>query len=171
MRVVFLDFDGVLNSRDFLRRQWDAGVPWGAGHIDPGNVSRLQEIVGATGAHVVISSTWRTLVHYSVLWEWLQHHGMRAKVLGVTPTNGICRGAEIDAWLRSPLQGRQDNEASWDGSVLKPVESFVILDDTDDMDPHMDRLVQTDYGGLRGGLQEEHVKRAIEQLERKWVTT
>lgn len=42
------------------------------------------------------------------------------------------------------------------------ITSFVILDDDSDMEPHMDKLVKTDY---RKGLQDEEVQKAIRILK------
>lgn len=42
------------------------------------------------------------------------------------------------------------------------IESFVILDDNDDMEPFMDRLVQTSWFA---GLTQEDVKKAIKILK------
>ena len=55
------------------------------------------------------------------------------------------RGREIDLWL-------QKNPS---------VESFVILDDDDDVDPHKSRLVQTDG---EKGMNEEDADKAISLL-------
>lgn len=57
------------------------------------------------------------------------------------------RGKEIKSWL--------DN---WNGD---PVESFVIIDDDNDMNPFMDRLVQTSFNK---GLQQKNVDKAIKLL-------
>jgi hypothetical protein len=84
--------------------------------------------------------------------EILGHFGFKGQIIGATPrsTESKARGKEIDAWLSGSGIDRRD-----------PVGSFVILDDDADMEPHMDRLIQTSW---QYGLQDEHVVRAIEML-------
>jgi hypothetical protein len=70
--------------------------------------------------------------------------GLPAEALiGKTPTDFKGhRGTEIDTWLK--------NHPS--------VDKFVIIDDDDDMEPHMDRLVQT-HPDL--GMNEKDADKAI----------
>ena len=57
--IIFLDFDGVLNTERYLARlaidgkpDKDAWGPW----FDPRAVTNLRTIIDATGAAIVISS-------------------------------------------------------------------------------------------------------------------
>ena len=52
MKVLFLDIDGVLNTPKSIRQ-------YGVDYIDPILVALVSNIVGATGAKIVLSSTWR----------------------------------------------------------------------------------------------------------------
>ena len=150
-RIIFLDVDGVLNSALVY-----GNLGPGLERIDPDAVQRVNVITDATGAKVVISSSWRVLHPFADLLMALSKKGMTAPVVGVTPDlsstegelvyRGRPRGDEIKAWL---------------DAVSPPVTSFVILDDDDDMEPHMDHLVQTSFDD---GLQDEHVERAIKML-------
>lgn len=51
MKVIFLDFDGVLNSRSFRAVRSDI--------IDEKHMTFLRRIVEATGAGIVLSTSWR----------------------------------------------------------------------------------------------------------------
>ena len=154
MKVIFLDIDGVLNSQDYMVRQYMMGV-LPDDKIDPDAVARLNQITDATGAVIVISSTWR--LHF--LWRknseglkvLLKEEGITGTILDVTPDHQKYRGrgGEIQDWMDHCGQ---------------PIESFVILDDSDDMDHLIVRLIRTNF---RDGLQDVHVKQAIHMLGKK----
>ena len=112
MRIVFLDFDGVLNSLPWLGA--GAGEGWqGAGEaraLNPENIAHLNRIVSVTSARVVISSSWRHGRPLARLGEMLVERGFQGTALGRTPDHVPCmdplskrmhgcRGDEIQAWL------------------------------------------------------------------------
>jgi len=145
--VIFLDIDGVLNNTPWMNQN-------GFGSLDPSNVLMLDRLVQLTDARLVISSDWRCFHNYKELCRNLRDQGVPDSFMGVTPLlkdeNGseemFPRGLEIDAWL-------QTNH--WMGS-------FVILDDRSDMEPYMNRLVQTDH---ERGLVETDVQKAVTILQ------
>ena len=154
MNVIFLDVDGVLNCRSTKERCN------GYLGIDDDKVRRLRQIVDATGAAIVLSSTWKDnwerkrkelqdeLANY--LDQKLKNEGM--EILDKTEDEYWDRGAGILKWIDT-----------------HSVDSFVILDDIQfDYEELglLDRFVETSVGASNGGLQEDHVKRAIEILEK-----
>lgn len=147
MRVIFLDIDGCLNDSFTVDR-----TPDGFYGIEAEKVERLNRIISATGAKVVVSSSWRIMHTLPEIEEFLREKGFSGEIVGMTPVGKKApwesmrdRGDEILAWLMG-------NEA---------VESFVILDDAD-CDPfEEDRHVRTDW---ESGLDETVVARAIEVL-------
>ena len=73
--VIFLDFDGVLNTEQYQARLAVESKPtkdaWGP-LFDPRAVANLQKIVEATDARIVISSSWRyihKLGSLRMMWE------------------------------------------------------------------------------------------------------
>ncbi|MDE6189696.1 MAG: hypothetical protein K2G37_05375, partial [Clostridia bacterium] len=55
MKIIFLDIDGVLNSRAYDRlRDWNI-----LSDIDETRLPLLKKLVDTTGAKIVLSSTWR----------------------------------------------------------------------------------------------------------------
>jgi HAD domain in Swiss Army Knife RNA repair proteins len=165
MRVIFLDFDGVLNSHPFLKSQSKAKVYTESGAIDPVNVKRLNRLVSETGAKVVISSSWRHGRTLGWLVGVLEECGFEHtfEVIGKTPTfvpnnnelsKRSCgeRGDEIQDWMdRAHLYGYDE------------IDSFVILDDNSDMSHLKDRLAQTDFDA---GITDARVDKAIELLSK-----
>lgn len=144
MKIIFLDVDGVLNNLLWARRMFDEGVNvFAKDMLEYRAIELLKRIIDATGADVVITSTWRMrAVQMTHLLDQLARFDIYP--IAVTPRLNTDRGDEISAWMQH-----------------YDVESYVILDDDSDMDEHMDHLVQTSF---EHGLQREHVERAIEIL-------
>ena len=155
MKAIFLDVDGVLNCRTSQSRCR------GMLGIDDDKVKRLRRIVEATGAKIVLTSTWR------IGWEKvykeeqdecanyldrkLGREGLR--IIDKTHYSGECRGESIIRWIGKYPVGT--------------VESFIMLDD-EEFDYAecgiTSRLVKTSFYDDNGGLQDEHVELAIELL-------
>jgi hypothetical protein len=150
--LVFLDFDGVLNSVETFTHHYALhGSPVsGDERIDRGLVARLNRLLALAGAQVVVSSTWRIGRTIKDLQRLLDSRGFTGDVIGATPVlwGSVPRGREIQAWL------------SRDGA---DVRSFVILDDSSDMAHLADRLVRTDS---QTGLQDHHIPTAMGVLAR-----
>lgn len=141
MKVVFLDVDGVLNSKqdgNSIRVRTDL------------HLRLLREIVKVTGAKIVLSSSWRCgpVTAIKNLKNRLAEYGL--EIMDSTPvlSGSSCRGDEICQWLYNNGQS---------------VERFVILDDDADMAEFADtNLVQTDS---EVGLQEREALMCIEMLK------
>lgn len=157
MRILFLDFDGVLNSAKWFKeseheREGVTNIYRRAElMLDPLAVQRLNKIVRATDCRIVVSSTWRIPYDLESLSIFLERRGFQGTgtLIDRTPVNrmkGNVRGHEIQEWL--------DHYPS-------SVETFCILDDDSDMAHLMDRLVKTTWDE---GLQDEHVQQVIELL-------
>jgi len=160
MKIIFLDIDGVLNSFEKLtdpdatkHNKWNPEMLMRCGinlEVFPEFVKRLNKITKATDAKLVMSTSWRIgdLEWWADLVILLHNSGVKGFILGRTPNGRYKRrGNEIRAWLK---EHKDEN-----------IESFIILDDDGDMGDYMDQLIQTKHDT---GLQDEHVKRAIEML-------
>lgn len=148
MRLLFLDVDGVINSDAWYDQYLSAGERIPRPPIDPVAVARLDQIVRETGAHIVLSTSWR--LGYPELPRWLVERGCSGVFVGVTPDLWPRdRGHEIAMWL---------NETSRKGV---PIRNVCILDDNADMASLTPWLVQTDH---RVGLQDHDVDRAVALL-------
>ena len=161
-KIIFLDVDGVLNSNWYYKCLED--MHGYDKDIDIEKVKLLKEIVDATGAEIVLSSTWRTLREiddssalpmFTHLENMLKKHGMT--IIDYTPVLSYNRPAEIKTWLEQK-----------DENYIKNIR-FISLDD-DFRQVEYDFyglgkcLVQTSYWQIPGGLQKEHVDKAIKIL-------
>lgn len=156
MKVIFLDFDGVLNSHEFMRaRQEDIlDCRRESDALDPEAIARLNRLVAETGAVVVVSSSWRITRSVERLQQTLDERGFVGTVIDKTIDWYMCatryekqqRGDEIRMWLDEHPE----------------VESFIVLDDSSDMDAVVERHIQTSL--FTGGLQDDHVARAVAML-------
>lgn len=151
MKVVFLDFDGVLCNHESISAGYKARTapeqdPYGA-HDDC--VAALNHIIEQTGAMIVVSSTWRRISKFrTAMAETLSKWSVKGTVLDITPVlNDEIRGKEIAQWLASYSR--------------HPIESFVILDDDSDMGDLRHRLVRTESAR---GLTMADAERAIALL-------
>src|SRR4051812_30542863 len=111
LRIIFLDIDGVLNSRKTVER-WRGCI--GIDRVLAERFARLQQ---ATGVGVVLSSTWRL----SRNWRANMRRNGVVGIIDRTPDlRARTRGEEIQAWL----------------DVHPEVQLYAILDDARDMLPH-----------------------------------
>mmetsp|Transcript_38585 Transcript_38585/g.106492 ORF Transcript_38585/g.106492 Transcript_38585/m.106492 type:complete len:249 (-) Transcript_38585:57-803(-) len=103
--VIFLDCDGVLANARSQSCHFDEADPTLLLHptnaiapLERRCLAELQRVVEATGASIVLTTTWRQVAaHRSFLVSALQPF---AQVLGDTPTLSD-RGSEVRAWLRA----------------------------------------------------------------------
>lgn len=125
MRIVFLDFDGVILTAE---SRLGKTLPVSSGRTiqayfedcavlykpEQSKIDLLNEITETTKASIIVTSNWRRGLNLNRLRKLLSSWGVKGKVLGVTPTIGLrMRFNEIAQWLK--------NRSS--------VESYVILDD------------------------------------------
>jgi len=156
MKVIFLDFDGVLNSAASFGyeerfRDRNPGMALGPVNETLCNVctSNFQEILfHFPQVKVVISSTWRTLFSLEWLQNKLASYGIdSSRVIDRTPGNDWGhRGEEIQQWLDAHPE----------------VKTYIVIDDNEIGGPiPADRIVKTSWNV---GLTLPHVLEAIEKL-------
>jgi len=137
MKIIFLDIEGVLNSKSYLNTSYL--IPF-----DPKCLENLQKLVKETNAKIVVSSTWRkSETGRKQLLAILKEYDLANVVVGCTPILDT-REKEIDAYLQ----------------LTEQLDAFVILDDMK-IDNYLPYQVQTDR---ITGLTEEDVIKAIKIL-------
>ena len=153
--VVFLDFDGVLNGRQYLLAPKLGEKIHERDDISPDAVALVNQILKRVeNAGVVVSSSWRIGRKRTELCDILNARGFEGIVVGMTPTlyrspDGVeyVRGHEIQKWL---------DETHYE------IGSFVIIDDDTDMAHLTDRLVKTSF---ETGITQADVDLAVEILK------
>lgn len=145
-KYLFLDIDGVLNSAKYFEAL-KYGSLENKDALDPVAVARLNRITDATGAKIVVSSSWRHAFEHTpnMLFYLLKEEGITGEMIGITPTTTWSRWCEIKLWL--------------DNNIIP--ESFIIIDDMDYMGDLQRHLINTKWAY---GLLDEHVERAIKKL-------
>ena len=160
MKVIFLDVDGVLN---FSYSKSRCGKYIG---IDSDKVKRLKEIVDATDAVIVLSSTWR--LGYNKDHQELENHAKYlSNKLGKQHLRSV--GMTLDFGHGGELRGHEIHE--WLERNSDVVDQWVVLDDEwfEDFNEFEvgAHLVRPNFYDINGGLQEEHVQQAIKILNGK----
>jgi hypothetical protein len=151
MKIIFLDFDGVLTTSKAY------------GVLDKEKMALLQKIIEQTGAKIVISSSWRCLDLDSTIYsltlgkdyigtplDWLKD------AVGVTIRPTEDEFNMVEYW------SREDEIKMYLKDHAGEIDQFIILDDQEDeFDELLPHLVKTT---IKTGITEETVKQAIQLL-------
>lgn len=169
-KIIFLDFDGVLNTEYHQRQLQHEGKVWQDKHgacFDPEAVKQLQVIVEMTHADIVIESSWKYL-GLEAMHEMWQDRQLPGRVIDITssvisdcmllsadleqtsPSALHCKGAEIASWL-------YDNNMQ-DASYAIIDDEYIILES---QLPHL--ILTNPYDGLT----EELAMRTIDILNQQ----
>ena len=152
-KIIFLDFDGVLNTEHYQGLLQYQGKPWqdeyGA-FFDPKAVKQLKRIIDATDADIVVESSWKYL-GLDAMKELWEVRNLPGTIIDITPSLlGKNKGVEIASWLSK--YAKQDIR-------------YVIIDDEyvilDSQLPHF--ILTNPYEGIT----EEQANRAISMLNEK----
>lgn len=133
MKIIFLDYDGVVNTLWFndINGEPDFNYPQMTQVNNTQAIAWLNKLYRKVPYSIVVSSTWRFSKNYQ---EALYNAGLNKgiPILGATPRGSFNekRGNEIQQWL--------DTHKEYD------IEDFIILDDDNDMEHLIDHLIQTD---------------------------
>ncbi len=149
MKVIFIDFDGVLNTEKYVRSCAEYGLI-----IDRSKMALLRQITAATDAKIVLSTSWRE--HWDEEPKNCDNIGIEINnifeqyglhIFGKTPILNSCREDEIADWLEINTQ----------------VTNFVVLDDRF-LDSELIRGHFVKTSGYAKGLDELSAEKAIEIL-------
>lgn len=151
MKIIFLDVDGVLNSRD-TEDSFKCFIG-----LDYSGVKLLREIVDSTGAEIVLVSTWKIGWHKD-------HKELQTDLADYLDKRLSEEGLKIMDKTKGRVSDRGEGIINWLSEHT--VESWIVLDDEIFADyeeygimPHLVKISFYD-----GGLKDKHVELAIKML-------
>lgn len=168
-KIIFLDFDGVLNTEYYQRMLRYESKPWqdkyGA-FFDPQAVEQLRRVVDATQADIVIESSWKFLGLEVMKCMWKDRR-LSGRVIDVTPSaisDSVLLSADLDITDPSSLHCKGAEIASWLADNNMQDAQYVIIDDEyvilESQQPYF--VMTNSYNGIT----EEIATRAIHLLNR-----
>ena len=161
MNIIFLDVDGVLNSKPYF----ESIKVVGGLSVSDYHLQQLAKIYHTCNAKIVLSSSWRCLndpsdIHVYRMYQYLLDELARydMEIMDHTPNLKSNRPLEIKTWLDSREDKEQINFVSLDDDF--PAEEYAAYGIES-------CLVQTKFfckTEEEGGLQLRHVEQAIKIL-------
>lgn len=147
-KIIFLDFDGVITSEPFTRKcifEYRRENLYGLDWFDPDCIDALKTIIDATGAKIVVSSSWRDLGMTKLQKVWVENE-MPGELIGTTPIWVLTKVDAIKQWLKD-----------------HPCERFIVLDDSLLDIPNLIK------SNPRSGLSKKDADNGIELLNKKEI--
>ncbi len=172
MRVLFLDFDGVLNTDRYQADLHSQALPtsdeFGA-LFDPDAVASLRAIIDVVpDLKIVIESSWKAIGLSAMRQMWIAR-GLPGKVYDITPhidNDELLLSVDLDdpeAFSKLEGLGKGGEIKAWLDAHGEEVETYVILDDVNEFRGDLgDHLVVTDP---REGLTNAKAIEAVRRLK------
>ena len=158
MKVIFLDIDGVLVTRNSIKYQFLNYPDETSIRFSKKAVKNLNKLIRSTRAKIVISSTWRLFHTLQELRDIFEKQKVKGEIIDTTSVEkatieeDIPRGQKIADWL----------------SENKNIENYVIIDDdiqADCIQFHPHNCVETSY--KRGFAPDDRFREAFAILSEK----
>ena len=151
MKIIFLDFDGVMDTAyydDFLHKNSLPETDKYGIVFDPYCIKNLKYIIDNTRADIVISSTWKDDMTYNEILDMWKDRNLPGFVTDVTPTVSRHRGNEIDAWFEE----------------CRDTCRYAIIDDLDSSNFNPHQLEHLFIVNPYCGLDEDTARRIVQHL-------
>lgn len=153
MKVIFLDVDGVLNSKETLsnKNMYEA-------QINSKLLNNLKYIIDKTKAKVVLSSTWRYYFHNHPV------DNFNRKLLEDRLASIGVKIFDITSVYHKDCKNRADEIRFWLKNTEEEIENFIIIDDNDDggeLSQFGEKFIHTSFDF---GLTKEDADKAIKIL-------
>lgn len=153
-KIIFLDFDGVLNTEHYQGLLQYEGKPWqdeyGA-FFDPNAVKQLKRIIDVTGADIVVESSWKYLGLEAMkeLWEV---RGLPGRVIDITSSSVSDKyllKTNLGDLGTSMLHSKGMEIASWLSVKTEDIRYVIIDDEYVILDSQLPHFVLTNpYEGI-----------------------
>ena len=164
-KIIFLDFDGVLNTEHNQNMLVYHGKAWKDKHgafFDPEAVAQLGRIIVETGADIVIESSWKYLGLEAMQQMWTDRN-MPGHLVDVTPSSASDNwllNANLDEMDPAYIQYKGMEIASWIADSLREEARYVIIDDEyvilDSQLPHF--ILTNPYDGITPELADRAIR-------------
>ena len=153
MKIIFLDFDGVMDTSYYdhiLSKEGKPGNDEYGAVFDPYCIRNLKRIIEETEADIVVSSSWKYMMSYQDFLNMWKDRGLPGFITDVTPNpvDRRKRGDEIDAWIEE----------------CKTECQYVIIDDLEANNFNEHQISRLLIVNPFFGLDEETAERAIQIL-------
>ena len=153
MKIIFLDFDGVMDTSYYdhiLSKEGKPGNDQYGAIFDPYCIRNLKRIIEETEADIVVSSSWKYMMGYQDFLNMWKDRGLPGFITDVTPNpvDRRKRGDEIDAWIEE----------------CKTECQYVIIDDLEANNFNEHQISRLLIVNPFFGLDEETAERAIQIL-------
>ncbi len=153
MKIIFLDFDGVMDTSYYdhiLSKEGKPGNDEYGTVFDPYCIRNLKRIIEETEADIVVSSSWKYMMSYQDFLNMWKDRGLPGFITDVTPNpvDRRKRGDEIDAWIEE----------------CKTECQYVIIDDLEANNFNEHQIPRLLIVNPFFGLDEETAERAIQIL-------
>ena len=153
MKIIFLDFDGVMDTSYYdhiLSKEGKPGNDEYGAVFDPYCIRNLKRIIEETEADIVVSSSWKYMMGYQDFLNMWKDRGLPGFITDVTPNpvDRRKRGDEIDAWIEE----------------CKTECQYVIIDDLEANNFNEHQIPRLLIVNPFFGLDEETAERAIQIL-------
>ena len=153
MKIIFLDFDGVMDTSYYdhiLSKEGKPGNDQYGAIFDPYCIRNLKRIIEETEADIVVSSSWKYMMGYQDFLNMWKDRGLPGFITDVTPNpvDRRKRGDEIDAWIEE----------------CKTECQYVIIDDLEANNFNEHQIPRLLIVNPFFGLDEETAERAIQIL-------
>lgn len=171
--LVFLDFDGVLNTERHFAELKGKGLPFKDKYgplFDPEAVENLKKIIDVTSAQIVASSSWRYMGLEDLQRMW-HDRDLPGKIAGITPLHtdddklletDLSELDVITADMFCSSRGNQIRAYFEETGMDMDAQRYVIMDDLKDVLPEQeDHFIRINP---IVGITEEDAERAIEIL-------
>lgn len=133
-KIIFLDFDGVLNTQYYQGLLQSHGKKWQDEHgalFDPNTVKQLERIIKATNADFVVESSWKYLGLDAMkeLWEVRKLPGRIVDITPSTISDEYLLSNDLEYIYPSMLHCKGIEIASWLSKYRTQYIRYVIIDD------------------------------------------